>query len=731
MENLIPQGDRIDRQKKMGEARERGLKHVEDEKASMSILGHKVILQDAMGEIAGDIETAQAYVKDAIKDVPYAPAVMAGISLVLPLFKNPSAVEAANREGLAYVISQMNYYTAMEPLLLQHQKRTALDEDLFRRVAGFYKMVTEFQIQSILWFYRHGVKNYFRAVINYDEWDRKLRFVKNEQQELGSKLEKVLFLSSSNHLRNIRKTADESCGKLGNIREGVQQLVMYAKDNEKQKFLEALQTSDPSDGKDRIEQEKGFILQGTTDWILETPEFQQWLYNDRTQFLWVKGDPGKGKTMLLCGVIHELSKPSWNTSNLVYFFCQETDERISTASSVLRGLLRMFVKAQPSLVSSLGEFTKDRMQGRNEWWALRGAFQAILDDPQLRTTYLIIDGLDECIEGRNKLIDLITTQLKAKPWVKWLVSSRNLSKIERGLGEFALPLSLEENETHVLKAINSFIDHKVQRLAKYSDIEGKDWANVLEHLYKNADGTFLWVELVCKQLEKVSTREVDNLLLEFPSDLISVYERQMERLANLANLRPADYELCKQILSVTSLVRRPVNLEELAELADLPSPTKKETTRLINECSSFLTIRGGSTVRFVHQSAKDYLQKDGLPEIFPDGLKSQDHALFSRSLQAIAVTLRRDIYDLKDPGYLIDNVKDKDHDSLGPVRYACVYWVDHLCADPREADFEEDGILDMFLQRDYLHWIEALSLLRSMSAGVFWMLKLEKLVTVS
>ncbi|KAJ5391246.1 hypothetical protein N7509_006736 [Penicillium cosmopolitanum] len=234
MENLIPQGDRLDRQKKMAEARERGLKHVEDEKASMSILGHKVILQDAMGGIAEGIEAAQTYVKGAIKDVPYAPAVVAGISLVLPLFKNPSAVEAANREGLAYVISQMSYYGAMEPLLLQDQKRTALDEDLFGRVAGFYKMVTEFQIQSIL----------------------------------------CTIPVKFNHLKNIRKTADESCGKLENIREGVQQLVMYAKDNEKQKFLEALQTSDPSDEKDRIEEEKGFILQGTTDWILGTPEFQ-------------------------------------------------------------------------------------------------------------------------------------------------------------------------------------------------------------------------------------------------------------------------------------------------------------------------------------------------------------------------------------------------------------------------------------------------------------------------
>lgn len=231
-----------------------------------------------------------------------------------------------------------------------------------------------------------------------------------------------------------------------------------------------------------------------------------------------------------------------------------------------------------------------------------------------------------------------------------------------------------------------------------------------------------------EDVDHVSLCVIDKPVKALPSDPISVYGRQMNRLTNLG---ATDYQLCKQILSVASLARRPVNLEELAELADLPTTTKKETTRLINECSSFLAIGKGSTVHFVHQSAKDYLQSDGLAEIFPDGLKSHDHALYSRSLQGIAVTLRRDIYDLKEPGCLIENVEDKEHDPLGPVRYACIYWVDHLCADPREADFEEDGILDKFLQKDYLHWIEALSLLRSMSAGVFWMLKLEKLVTVS
>jgi hypothetical protein len=43
--------------------------------------------------------------------------------------------------------------------------------------------------------------------------------------------------------------------------------------------------------------------------------------------LWIKGDPGKGKTMLLCGIIDEMSaltrlRDKEATTLLSYFFCQ-------------------------------------------------------------------------------------------------------------------------------------------------------------------------------------------------------------------------------------------------------------------------------------------------------------------------------------------------------------------------------------------------------------------------
>jgi hypothetical protein len=63
--------------------------------------------------------------------------------------------------------------------------------------------------------------------------------------------------------------------------------------------------------------------------------------------LWVKGDPGKGKTILLCGIVNELKKSIAKTDLLSYFFCQATDSRINNATAVLRGLLYLLVDHQP------------------------------------------------------------------------------------------------------------------------------------------------------------------------------------------------------------------------------------------------------------------------------------------------------------------------------------------------------------------------------------------------
>lgn len=104
-----------------------------------------------------------------------------------------------------------------------------------------------------------------------------------------------------------------------------------------------LRLTDPRDDKKRIEETKGGLLKNSYRWILENTDFQRWRNGPENQLLWVKADPGKGKTILLCGIIDELQKSMGATGLLSYFFCQATDSRINNATAVLRGLLYLLV----------------------------------------------------------------------------------------------------------------------------------------------------------------------------------------------------------------------------------------------------------------------------------------------------------------------------------------------------------------------------------------------------
>ena len=112
---------------------------------------------------------------------------------------------------------------------------------------------------------------------------------------------------------------------------------------EDQECIQHLRLTDPRDDKKRIEETKDGLLEDSYHWIFEHSDFQQWRNDQQSRLLWIKGDPGKGKTMLLCGIINKLKKSIAKTDLLSYFFCQATDSRINNATAMLRGLVYLLV----------------------------------------------------------------------------------------------------------------------------------------------------------------------------------------------------------------------------------------------------------------------------------------------------------------------------------------------------------------------------------------------------
>jgi hypothetical protein len=139
--------------------------------------------------------------------------------------------------------------------------------------------------------------------------------------------------------------------------------------------------------KKRIELSKEPLLQDSSSWVLNHEDFVKWRKLDEMRLLWVKGDPGKGKTMLLIGIIDEMSSnfdELLGTGVLSYFFCQGIDSRLNNFVAVLRGLIYHILVQRKSLMVCMRE--KYRHFGRalfEDAVALSEIFESIIRDPQI------------------------------------------------------------------------------------------------------------------------------------------------------------------------------------------------------------------------------------------------------------------------------------------------------------------------------------------------------------
>ncbi|KAK3349887.1 beta transducin-like protein HET-E2C [Lasiosphaeria hispida] len=507
--------------------------------------------------------------------------------------------------------------------------------------------------------------------------------------------------------------------------------------------LADLRVTDPRDDKKRIEDGKGGLLRDSYRWVLNNAEFRRWYDSEDSSLLWIFGDPGKGKTMLLCGIIDDL---------LSYFFCQATDSHTNNATIVLRGLIYLLIVQQPTLVSHLrrkyDHAGKTLFEDANAWFALSEIFGNILQDPSLQTTYFVIDALDECIIGRQQLLKLVTQNLPVSSRIKWIISSRNWTEIgdQLKMATQGAKLSLELNAESITSAVNTYIWYKVDQLAELKKYDPKTRDAVRHYLSSHADGTFLWVALVCHALADPMVRKRHSLemLRTFPPGLDSLYTQTTENIR-----RSRDADLCRHILAVTAIVHRPVSLQELVsliEVLDSFSEDLESLEEVIGVCGSFLSLRKG-TVYFVHQSAKDFLlgdisdktfckaSQEAFNWVFPSGKEKENCIIVSRSLNVMSGNLQRDIYSLKAPGFPIDHVRLPDPDPLARVRYLCVYWVSHLSDAVSGVNanlntlLQDNGPVHSFFEEKYLYWLEALSLLRAMSDGVLAIRRLEGLLS--
>lgn len=397
--------------------------------------------------------------------------------------------------------------------------------------------------------------------------------------------------------------------------------------------IQALFVTDPTDDMQMIANKKDKLLETTDSWMLNDATYLKWLSEDRSRVLWLHGNPGKGKTMLAIALIEEFTKKVQQVENnpkpaLVYFFCDNQDDRRRTASLVLRGIIYQILCQHPDLAVYLhNEYEKQREQlftSRNSLQTLWRIFHTIVKNSHLQELYVVIDALDECdMDSMETLLVLLEPYIELQEDdlgqsdqkylgcpIKWLLTSRNELRIKQPLTG-SLAISLEENASHVDDVVLKFIDVKVKQLTRVKHYDETLRNLVEEKLREKAEGTFLWVALACRELSKPSVLSVntEEVLLQLPSGITPLYTRIMDQVLTSSDEKSTLY--IKSILQSMVVALRPLTLPELAVVAGLPKQYQRNIRVLeeyVEQCGSMVTVRQRQA-HFVHLSAKTYLQQ--------------------------------------------------------------------------------------------------------------------------
>lgn len=292
-------------------------------------------------------------------------------------------------------------------------------------------------MKSVCNYYKHQGLVFLQDLSNWNDWDGLLKSVRDAQEALEkdsaqfhgehTKIALGRLVQSAESFQSELQAAHKHIHQALNDQITLQKTIY---ENEKHKtYFEDLYIVNPPDDMKRIQKKKGGLLKELYHWVLDVPQYTSVTDSAddkahlQSRVLWVNGLAGMGKTMLMIGIIHELSdQPSDLAPSLSYYFCQGTDDRAqNSATAIIRSLVWMLLAQQPDLMKHLQleheRQHRDRIfsdnRNNDDENALESAtrvFQEMLADAGPVT--FVVDALDECDKDLETLIELISTSLK-------------------------------------------------------------------------------------------------------------------------------------------------------------------------------------------------------------------------------------------------------------------------------------------------------------------------------
>ncbi|KAL4963849.1 uncharacterized protein BDV14DRAFT_175632 [Aspergillus stella-maris] len=464
---------------------------------------------------------------------------------------------------------------------------------------------------------------------------------------------------------------------------------------------------------------------------------------------WLNGMAGTGKSTISRTIAHRFKKR--NQLGASFFFKRGEGERAS-AKRFFTTLCAQLLLQIPALIHHVESAidTDPYISGKS----MKEQFTKLLLEPLLSLdqdeptpTVIVIDALDECggTDDIQTILQLLPDLQKCK--------SRHIRIFVTSRPEFPIRAVFEQSNNHrylilhelsdivVEEDIRVFLRDEFSRIKASRQVSGP-WPDddVLETLVKRAVPLFISAFTICRFVDDPTLLPEDRLLtlLKDPaatsgSQMDKTYLPVLKQLFSNADNRKKKLleQEFQDIVGVIILLATPLSVNALAQL------TNKSPRNISNHLNGFYSVLSAtknldSPVRLLHLSFQDYLltTEEGSFRV------SSEKTHQKIALHCLGVMkndkhgLKRNICDF--PSYGTQHVdidrQTVDQHLSAALQYSCRYWIYHL--QQSEGHVSEPEVFP-FLEKHFLHWLEALSLMDVISEAVGMIDMLQRALSVS
>jgi hypothetical protein len=358
---------------------------------------------------------------------------------------------------------------------------------------------------------------------------------------------------------------------------------------------------------------------------------------------------------------------------------------------------------------------------------------------------IVVDALDECkapaeVEFVLALLADGTPGSAAVPApLRILLTSRPEVTIRAGLDSMS-----ESQRRHVIihhvepsvvnHDVGAFFEHKLATLIRHRPLlpEFTD-EEVLQRLVQGADGLFIWAATACRfiqeggpharsRLNTLVNRRVSAAATSPERKLDDIYTGVLRSALRDGWTADEKEQFCRLLNDVLGTVAVVFSSLSASGLAALLSRREHDVLDVLCDLHSIVDVPSGRSepIRPHHASVRDYIlssQRCTDARFWVDECQAHIH-IARQCLGLMRNTLKKDICGLKEPGVLIKDIGRELIDACvtPPLRYACLYWVQHVERSHSSATLQ--NAIDSFMREQILYWLEVLALVGKLSDGV-------------